>query len=65
MALVNRGAAELIEEKNLTGEALLEKLTAILTEEGKIASLGNEAKKMSVPDANERIYQVIMEAMKG
>ena len=63
MALVNRGAAELIEEKNLSGEALLEKLTAILSEEGKSDALGAEAKKMSVPDANERIYQVIMEAM--
>lgn len=65
MALVNRGAAELIEEKDLTGELLLEKLTAILSEEGRIAALGDEARKMSVPDANERIYQVIMEAMEG
>lgn len=65
MALVNRGAAELIEEKNLNGDVLLEKLNGILNEEGRIEALGAEALKMSVPDANERIYQVIMKAIKG
>lgn len=62
MALVNRGAAEIIEEKDLTGELLLEKLEGILSQSGKAESLGNEARKMSVPDANERIYRVILEA---
>lgn len=62
MALVNRGAAEIIEEKDLTGELLLKKLRGILEEKGKAAALGEEAKKMSVPDANERIYAEIMKA---
>lgn len=65
MALVNRGAAEILEEKNLTGEALLEKVQSIFAQDGKAESLGAEAKKMSIPDVNERIYRVIMDAAKG
>jgi UDP-N-acetylglucosamine--N-acetylmuramyl-(pentapeptide) pyrophosphoryl-undecaprenol N-acetylglucosamine transferase len=65
MALVRRGAAEILEEKDLTGESLLAKIQSLFAQSGKVASLGIEAKKMSVPDVNERIYQVIVEAAKG
>lgn len=65
MALVNKGAAEIIEEKDLTGEGLLSKVREIFSESGRAESLGIEAKKMSVPDANERIYQVITGALKS
>ena len=64
MALVNRGAAEILEEKELSGQALLEKVNKIFAESGRVETLGIEAKKMSVSDANERIYQVITSAMK-
>ena len=63
--LVNKGAAEIIEEKDLTGEVLLSKVREIFSESGRAESLGIEAKKMSVPDANERIYQVITGALKS
>ncbi|MBE6730094.1 MAG: undecaprenyldiphospho-muramoylpentapeptide beta-N-acetylglucosaminyltransferase [Ruminococcaceae bacterium] len=62
MALVNRGAAEIIEEKDLTGELLLEKVKLMFGENGKAEKLGAEAKKMSVPDASEKIHSVIMAA---
>lgn len=62
MALVNRGAAEVIEEKDLSGEVLLEKLNKILSEPGKAAEYGMHAKELSVPDVNERIYTEILKA---
>lgn len=62
MALVNRNAAEIIEEKNLTGEALVEKLNLMLEDPEKLAEYGKNAKAMSVADANERIYNEIMSA---
>ena len=65
MALVNRGAAEILEEKDLTGERLMELVNKIFAESGRAETLGIEAKKMSVADANERIYQVILTAAAG
>lgn len=62
MALVNRGAAEIIEEKDLTGEKLLEELNKILADPETIARYGKNAKEMSIPDGNERIYQEILKA---
>ena len=62
MALVRRGAAEIIEEKDLTGEALWEKVEAILSDPQRLQSLGENAGKMETLDANERIYRVIKAA---
>ncbi|MFR6279390.1 MAG: UDP-N-acetylglucosamine--N-acetylmuramyl-(pentapeptide) pyrophosphoryl-undecaprenol N-acetylglucosamine transferase, partial [Acutalibacter sp.] len=62
MALVRRGAAEIIEEKDLTGEALWEKVRAILSDPGRLQSLGENAGKMEVLDASDRIYRVIKSA---
>lgn len=62
MALVSRGAAELIEEKNLTGAALWNKVTQLLENPALLHSLGENAGKLDVLDANERIYQVIVAA---
>ena len=64
MALVNRGAAEIIEEKDLTGELLWEKVQGILSDPERLRSLGENAGKMETLDANERIYRVIKAAAK-
>lgn len=64
MALVSRGAAELIEEKSLTGETLWNKVNEILSTPEKLASLSENAGKMEVLDANERIYRVIKAAVR-
>ena len=61
MALVNRGAAEILEEKDLSGEALCNLVNQIFEAPGKIQSLGENAKKMAIIDANERIYQIVKE----
>ena len=64
MALVNRGAAEIIEEKDLTGELLWEKVQGILSDPERLRSLGENAGKMETLDDNERIYRVIKAAAK-
>ena len=45
MALVRRGAAEIIEEKDLTGEALWEKVEAILSDPQRLQSWGRTPAK--------------------
>lgn len=62
MALVSRGAGELIEEKDLTGEALWKKADKLLSDPERLRSLGENARKLDILDANKRIYDVIMEA---
>lgn len=64
MALVRRGAAEIIEEKDLTGEALWKKVEKILSDRDRLRSLGENAGKMEIIDASERIYRVIKAAVK-
>lgn len=64
MALVNRGAAEIIEEKDLTGESLWRKVEKILSDPDRLRSLGENAGKMEILDANDRIYRVIKAAAK-
>ena len=63
MALVRRGAAEMIEEKDLTGEKLCGKVEEIFSKPGGAEALGRNARKMAVLDANERIYRVIKEVL--
>ena len=62
MALVQRGAGGILEEKDLTGQALWEKVQAILSGPERLRSLGENAGKMEILDANERIYRVIKAA---
>ncbi len=63
MALVNRGAAEILEEKDLTGEALCKKVDALFADPAKIPQIGANAKKMAILDANERIVKVMKEVL--
>ncbi|MGN0559290.1 MAG: undecaprenyldiphospho-muramoylpentapeptide beta-N-acetylglucosaminyltransferase [Acutalibacteraceae bacterium] len=59
MALVNAGAAAVIEEKDLTEEALTQAVDALLESPEKLRKYETNAKKMAITDANERIYSVI------
>lgn len=61
MALVNQRAGELIEESELTGELLAEKVDKIVSSPETLAEYSENAKKMAIIDANERIYNIIME----
>lgn len=64
MALVRRGAAEIIEEKELTGERLWQLVQGILSDPARLSALGENAGKLEIHDANERIYQEICRAAK-
>lgn len=59
MALVNNKAAEIIEEKDLTEELVIEKTDFLLQNPERLREYTENAKKMAIIDANERIYSVI------
>lgn len=61
MTLKNAGAAELIEEKDLTKEKLIETVEALLSNKEKIALMEKSARENAIIDANERIYDVLMD----
>lgn len=63
MALVNRGAAAIIEEKDLTGETLCRKVDELFSSPDRIRTLGENAKKMAIVDANARIYKIMKEVL--
>lgn len=62
MALVNRGAAEIIEEKDLTGEVLWEKVRSLINDPERLKTLGENAGKLEILDSSERIYDIIKSA---
>lgn len=59
MALVNNGAAEIIEEKDLTEDLLIEKVDSLLKNPERLKAYSEASTKMAISDANERIYSVI------
>lgn len=60
MELVEAGAALLLEEKDLSGEALIEKIDALQKDPDRLASLSAAADGMAIRDANERILEEII-----
>ena len=63
MALVKHKAATIIEEKDLTGKSLCEKVEELFKTPATITTLGNNARKMAILNANERIYKIIKEVL--
>ncbi|MFR8003126.1 MAG: undecaprenyldiphospho-muramoylpentapeptide beta-N-acetylglucosaminyltransferase [Hydrogeniiclostridium sp.] len=64
MAMVKREAAVILEEKDLTGEALCMTVKKLFEEPGAIENLAENARKMAITDANERIYCILKEVLK-
>ncbi len=64
MALVNNGAAEILEEKDLTPESLTERVNALLADRTKLAEIAANAKAMAVLDSTKRIYDTLCEIVK-
>lgn len=64
MALVNECAASVIEEKDLTSDRLTEEIDRILQSDKLLSEYADNARKMAITDANERIYKVIEEILK-
>ena len=64
MALVNAGAAEIIEESDLSGEAVMQKADFMLQNAETLAKFSENSKKMAITDANERIYSVVKQVLR-
>ena len=64
MALVNRNAARILEEKDLTSEALKELINSILSDKSLLCEIEKNAKAMAVTDSRERIAEIILSLAK-
>ncbi len=61
MTLKERNAAEIIEEKNLSGDSLIEAVKNIFANPELAKSMGKNAAETAILDANQRIYDCLME----
>ena len=59
MTLKKAGAAEVIEEKDLSGERLIEVIDDMLSNKQTLSKMSAAAKKTAISDSNKRIYDVI------
>ena len=64
MELQKAGAAVVIEEKDLTGEKLISTVSALLSEPGKLAAMGRNARSLSVDDSLDRIVDALLRLVK-
>lgn len=64
MALVNRGAGYILEEKDLTSDALAKKLDELLSNPAILHQVEENAKAMAIIDARERIADVVVSLAK-
>ena len=64
MELQKAGAAVVIEEKDLTGEKLVQTVSEMLTQPGKLAEMGRNARSLSVDDSLDRIATALLELVK-
>ena len=64
MALVNRNAARILEEKDLTSDALKELINSILSDKSLLCEIEKNAKAMAVTDSRERIAEIILSLAK-
>lgn len=64
LELQKAGAAVVIEEKDLTGEKLVETVSGLLAQPGKLAKMGQSARRLSVDDSLERITARLLALVK-
>lgn len=64
MALADKGAAIVIEEKNLTGDLLIKTLKDLLSDSKKLSDMSKRSKELAVTDSTDRIYKAIKEIMR-
>jgi UDP-N-acetylglucosamine--N-acetylmuramyl-(pentapeptide) pyrophosphoryl-undecaprenol N-acetylglucosamine transferase len=60
MVLANRGAAVVIEEKDLTGKRLVEVIRELVGDPQELENLGRNAASLAIADATDRIYGEIL-----
>ena len=63
LELQKAGAADVIEEKNLTGEGLIETVQQLLAQPGKLAEMGANAKTLGNPHSLELITAKLLERL--
>ena len=63
MTLVKRGAAIVIEEKDMNDNTLTDKVKELLSDKKKLEQMGKAAKDSAYLDANERIYKALMKLL--
>ena len=61
MTLKKAGAAEILEEKDLSGESLINTVMRIIENKPLLEKMGAAARKHAISDANKRIYDVLMQ----
>lgn len=59
MVLKKNGAAEIIEEKDLTEQKLIDTVNLVLNDKARLEKMKKGALKLAILDAPERIYEVI------
>lgn len=64
MALVNKNAAKIIEEKDLTKEKMDELFMSLVNNDAERAAIEENAKQMSLSDAKERIADIVISLIK-
>ncbi len=64
MTLKKVGAAEVIEEKYLTGDKLIDTVKTLCGDKSTLRTMAENAKNNAITDANERIYKQVMELYK-
>lgn len=60
MTLKSCGAAQIIEEKDLTDENLIQVVSQLVENKDALSQMSQSAKDNAIMDANERIYEIIM-----
>ena len=65
MQLQKLGAAVVMEEKDLTGEKLIEVVNALTREPAKLMEMGVKAKALSQPDSLEKIWKTLEPHLKN
>ena len=65
MTLKKIGAAEIIEEKDLTSEKLIDTVSTLIEDKSALNKMAEAAKNGAIMDANERIYEIVMNLYKS
>lgn len=60
LTLKNAGAAEIIEEKDLTSQYLIETVESLINDKGLLDKMSVAANNAAITDANERIYNALI-----
>ena len=64
MALVNRNAARILEEKDLTSASLKNLIDELLSDKAKLNEIEKNAKAIAITDSRERIADIILSLVK-